>query len=71
MRYPYLPDGEPQKYLVDLITAVGLHECLVEGCRGRAANRAALRVNFFHRHVRDTVVILEEVNLTHPRCPCF
>ena len=26
-------------------------------------------VHFFHRHVRDTVIILEEVNLPHPRYP--
>ena len=29
----------------------------------------ALRVNLFHRHVRDTILILEEGNLPHPRCP--
>ena len=28
-----------------------------------------MRVNFLHRHVRDTVVVLEEGNLPHPRCP--
>ena len=31
--------------------------------------RAALRVHFFHITVRDTVVILEQGNLPHPRCP--
>ena len=30
-----------------------------------------MRVHFWHRHVRDTGVILEEVNLPHPRCPLF
>ena len=29
-----------------------------------------MRVQFCHRHVRDYVVILEEGNLHHPRCPC-
>ena len=29
-----------------------------------------MRVNFFHWHVRDTVFILEKVNLLHPRFPC-
>ena len=29
----------------------------------------AMRVHFWHRHVRDTVVILEEVNLPRPWCP--
>ena len=31
--------------------------------------RAAMRVHFVHRHVHDTVVILEEGNLPLPRCP--
>ena len=28
-----------------------------------------MRVHFWHRHVQDTVVILEEGNLPLPRCP--
>ena len=28
-----------------------------------------MRVHFLHRNVLDTVVILEEGNLPHPRCP--
>ena len=28
-----------------------------------------MKVHFWHRHVRDTVVILDEGNLPHPRCP--
>ena len=31
--------------------------------------RAAMRVQFVHWHVHDTVVILEEGNLPLPRCP--
>ena len=31
--------------------------------------RAAMRVHFVHRHVHNTVVILEEGNLPLPRCP--
>ena len=31
--------------------------------------RTAMRVHFVHRHVQDTVVILEEGNLPHPLCP--
>ena len=27
-----------------------------------------MQVHFVHRHVQDTVVILEEVNFPHPRC---
>ena len=30
-----------------------------------------MRVHFLHRHVRFTVVILEEGNLPHPRCPRY
>ena len=28
-----------------------------------------MKVHFWHRNVRDIVVILEEGNLPHPRCP--
>ena len=41
--------------------------CPVKGCSGRASTWTAIRVHFWHRHVRDTVVILEEGNLPHPR----
>ena len=44
-------------------------QCLVEVCPGVSETRAAMRVHFVHRHVHDTVVILEEVNLPLPRCP--
>ena len=44
--------------------------CSVEGCRGALATRTAMRVHFVHRHVHDTVVMLEEGNLPLPRCPC-
>ena len=34
--------------------------------------RTVMRVHLWYRHVRDTVVILEEGNLPHPRCPlCY
>ena len=41
--------------------------CLVEGCSGRALTRMTMRVHFWHRHVRDIVVILEEGNPPHPQ----
>ena len=41
----------------------------VEGCQGVPAKRAAMMVHFVHRHVYDTVVILEEGNLHLPRFP--
>ena len=47
----------------------GSRRCPVEGCPGALATRTAMRVHFVHRHVQDTVVILEEVNLPHPQCP--
>ena len=41
----------------------------MEGCPGALATRTAMRVHFVHRHVQDTVVMLEEGNLPHPQCP--
>ena len=38
----------------------GAKTCPVEGCPGRAGTRTAMRVHFWRRHVRDTVIILEE-----------
>ena len=32
------------------------------------ATRTAMRVHFVHRHVLNTVVMLEEVNFPHPWC---
>ena len=43
--------------------------CPVEGCSGRAETRTEVRIHFWHRHVRDTLVILKELNLPFPRCP--
>ena len=28
-----------------------------------------MQVHFFHEHVQDTIIIFEEGNLPHPRCP--
>ena len=39
----------------------------IKGGSGRAAMRATMRVHFWHRHLWDTVVILEEDNLSHSR----
>ena len=30
-----------------------------------------MQVHFMHQNVQDTMVIFEEVNLPHPRCPQF
>ena len=38
-------------------------------CRSKLKGVVSDRVNFWNRHVRDTVVILEEVTPPHPRYP--
>ena len=49
------------KYLLQL-------RCLVEGCLGWALRQTNLNIHFVHRHIRDTVLILEEGNRPYPRC---
>ena len=61
--------GNPRTYILEFTARVGPRPCPVEGCSGRVSRRTAMRVHFCHRHVRDTVVILEESNLPHPRLP--
>ena len=46
----------------------GTRPCPVKGCSGQALMRMAMRVQFWNRHIRDTVVILDEGNLLHPQC---
>ena len=41
------------------------------GLPGRAGRWTAMRVYFWRRHVRDVVIILEEGNLPHQRCPRY
>ena len=60
---------EPRMYCMGFPTKGGPRIFPVEGCPGQAVTRTLMRENFLHRHVRDTVVILEEGNLPHPRCP--
>ena len=60
---------EPRTYRKAFPTNGGPQSFPVEGCPGQAVTRMLMRVNFLHRHVQDTVVILEEINLPHPRCP--
>ena len=60
--------GEPTTYRIEFLKR-GTRECTVEGCPGRAGTRTAMRIHFCRRHVRDVVIILEEGNLPHPRCP--
>ena len=51
------------------LTKGGPRRCPVEGCPGSLTTRTAMRVHFVHRHIQDTVVMLEEGNLPHPQCP--
>ena len=60
---------EPQTYCMAFLAKGVPRSFPVEGCIGRAATRMAMWVNFIHWRVLDTVVILEEGNLPHPRCP--
>ena len=59
--------GESQTLLLEFPKG-GAMECPVEGCPGRAGTRTAMHVHFWRKHVRDTIIILEEGNLPHPRC---
>ena len=43
----------------------GPRPCPVEGCSVWAATRTSMRLHFWHRHIRDTMVILDEGNLSH------
>ena len=60
-------DG-PRTFHITLPAMGGPQSCPVEGCPGRVAMRKAMQVHFLHRHVLDTVIILEEGKLPHPRC---
>ena len=60
---------KPRTYMMDFPAKAGPNPCPVEGCSGRASTGTEMRMHFCYRHVRDTVVILKEGNLPHPRCP--
>ena len=59
--------GRAAKYRMEFPKG-GTTKCPVEGCPGRAGMRTAIHVHLWRRHVRDTIIILEEGNLPHPRC---
>ena len=56
-------------YHISFLSSTGLLTFPFNGCNGRAATSTFLPVKFLLRHVRDTVIIVEEVNLSYPRCP--
>ena len=62
------PVRYPCTYTLAFPTTWGLRNFPIEGCLGQAATQTAMQVHLFHRHIWDTVIILEEVNLPHPRC---
>ena len=63
-------DGDkPRTYKMSFLTKAEPRPCPVKGCSGRASTRTEMRVQFWHRNVRDIVVILEEGNIPHPWFP--
>ena len=52
-------NGGPRTYMMHFPAKGGRRRCPVEKCPGVLATRAAMRMHFVHRHVHDTVVILE------------
>ena len=48
-------------------TKAGTMHYLVQGRSGQVETRTAMRVHFWHWHVWDTLLILEEGNTPHPR----
>ena len=51
--------------MVSFTRAAGLLEYLVEVCRGWMLTCTNLKINFVHRHMQDTIVILKEGRRTH------
>ena len=58
----------PQTYRMNFPVKGGQRKCPVARCLGRVAMWMEIRVHLVHRHVLNTVVILEEGNFTHPPC---
>ena len=58
--------NEIRAYKMVFLTRAGPRPCPAEGCSGRALTQRSMRVHFWYRHFRYTVVILEEGNLPHP-----
>ena len=58
----------PRTYRMAVTTNARTRHFPVEGFSGQTTTWTSMRVHFWHRHVQDTVVILEEGNLPHTRC---
>ena len=59
----------PSTYRMAFTAKAVPRPCPVEGCSGQASKQTEMTVHFWHRHVRDTVVILEEGNPPPPMVP--
>jgi len=59
---------QPAEYRVSFPKTLRCLICPVEGCGGSARSHEGLRRHFMHRHVRDTLVILQEGSHPLPRC---
>ena len=59
---------EPRTFRIVFPAKKGPSPWPVEGYSGQTATRTAMRVYFWHRHVRDNMVILEEGKLPYPWC---
>ena len=57
---------KPRTYKMAFLTKAEPRPFPVKGCTGRASTRTEMRVHFWHQHVRDIMVILEEGNIPHP-----
>ena len=60
---------DPRNYILECPANAGPRPCPVKGCSSRASTRTAVRVQFWQRHVRNTVVILEVGNPPPPTVP--
>ena len=60
---------KPRTYGMAFPTKEGPRQFPVKGCSGWASTRTDMGVHFWHWHVRDTVVILEDGNIHHPQFP--
>ena len=58
---------DPRNYRMAFPAKAGPRPYPVEGCSVRVETRNTMSVHFWNQNVRDTVVILDEGNLPHPR----
>ena len=57
------------EYRIAFPTKARPRSCPVEGCSGQAVTQTDMRIHFWNRHILDTVLILDEGNLSHITCP--